>query len=88
MSNILEERLDGIEARIERLEKLYGIDHKSPTPTCTASIEDNRCLVSVPGCQVYITSFAHGNTYEEAARMGTEAIEVALMDDTTEQIGE
>jgi hypothetical protein len=29
MSNIIEERLDDIEARIERLERLYGINHFS-----------------------------------------------------------
>jgi hypothetical protein len=38
MSNLLEERLDGIEARIERLEKLYGIDHTGTGPQDTMVI--------------------------------------------------
>jgi len=62
----LEDRATAIEARIEMLERLYGIDHSSSSPASTTVIGDNRYLVSVPGCQVYITSFVPNNTITQA----------------------
>jgi predicted RNase H-like HicB family nuclease len=56
------------------------------------SDEDQVYLVSVPGlAELHIMNWntlTHGNTYEEAAKMGIEAILLALMDDTTEHTGE
>ena len=91
----LDEHFDHIEARIERLEMLYGIDHRNIGPHHTMVIywsEEDQCyLVSIPDFKEHVmnwNSVCHGDTYEEAAREGTIAIELALMDDTTEQTGE
>ena len=92
----LDEHLDAIEARIERLEKLYGTHQLFPDPHYTMIIhwseEDLLYLVRVPelrGSIMNWNTLTHGDTYEEAARNGTEAIAVALADFmTTQALGE
>lgn len=94
------EDLDAVEARIEVIEKLYGIDELSSgrkigwaqTMIIYWSDEDQCYLVSVPTLKKHVMNWntlTHGDTYEEAARNGTEAIECALADDAaTQPLGE
>jgi antitoxin HicB len=61
------------------------------TMTIYWSEEDQCYLVSVPDLKEHVINWntlTHGDTYEEAARMGTEAIDVALAEDITEHRGE
>jgi predicted RNase H-like HicB family nuclease len=85
----IEARLDAIEYRIYALEEFYGLFSSSHhTMVIYWSGGDQCYLVSVPDLKKHVMNWntlTHGDTYEEAARNGTEAIEVALADDAATQ---
>lgn len=70
-------------------EKFYSIDQKNLNSHYTMVIYwssvDFCFLVALPELRGHVMnwqSVTHGDTYEEAARNGTEAIEVILEDET------